>query len=106
MAANVSITVVGRTYEISCDDGQEDDVRALAAEVDRRAGDLLRQVGQVGDARLLVMVALMMADEINELRRRDEGGQPNDDRVDQALAGTIDALAKRIDAIAERLEKA
>jgi cell division protein ZapA len=108
MVATVNIMVVGRTYEISCDEGQEDDVRALAAEVDRRAAELLRAVGQVGDARLLVMVGLMMADEIAELRRRDGGGgvPPAQDDVDAALSTRLDALAQHINAIADRLEKA
>jgi cell division protein ZapA len=108
MVATVNIMVVGRTYEISCDEGQEDDVRALAAEVDRRASELLRAVGQVGDARLLVMVGLMMADEIAELRRRDGGGaaQPAQDDADAALSSKLDALARQINAIADRLENA
>ncbi|PKU25076.1 cell division protein ZapA [Telmatospirillum siberiense] len=112
MVATVNIMVVGRTYEISCDEGQEEDVRALAAEVDRRATELLRAVGQVGDARLLVMVGLMMADEIAELRRRDGGGTPapmlaaTQDEDDAALSTKLDVLARQINAIADRLEKA
>lgn len=106
MVATVNIMVVGRTYEISCDEGQEEDVRALAAEVDRRTGELLRAVGQVGDARLLVMVCLTMADEIAELRRRDAVLSVPQEEADDALSTRIDALAAQIEAIAERLEKA
>jgi cell division protein ZapA len=105
MAATVSISIVGRTYEISCDEGQEEYVRALAAEVDHRAGNLLRSVGQVGDARLLVMVCLLMADELSEMRRSRPGGRTPDEAADGALAGGIEALTRRVDAIAERLEK-
>ncbi len=106
MAATVSITIVGRSYEVSCDDGQEDYLRALAAEVDHRAAALLRSVGQVGDARLLVMVCLLMADEIAELRRNKGNGGAEAAAADAALAGGLDTLARRIDAIADRLEKA
>ncbi|MDR3436527.1 cell division protein ZapA [Telmatospirillum sp.] len=106
MVATVNIMVVGRTYEISCDEGQEDDVQALAAEVDRRATELLRSVGQVGDARLLVMVCLMMADEIGELRRRDGSATTSQDELDATLSTRLDALTRTIEAIAERLEKA
>jgi cell division protein ZapA len=104
MVATVNIMVVGRTYEISCDEGQEEDVRALAAEVDRRATELLRAVGQVGDARLLVMVCLMMADEIADLRRRENGGATSED-VDATLASRLEAMTRHIESIAERLEK-
>ena len=110
MSATVAITIVGRSYEISCDEGQEEYLTALAAEIDRRADTLLRSVGQVGDARLLVMVALLMADEINALRRGKgaAAGAPAPDQAaaDAALADGIDSVARRIDAIAERLEKA
>ena len=105
MAATVAVTIVGRTYEINCDEGQEDYLRSLATEVDRRAADLVRTVGPVADARLLVMVALMMADELAELSRNPP--RPSvDGEADAALAGGIDALARRIDTIAERLQKA
>jgi cell division protein ZapA len=106
MAATVSITIVGRTYEISCDEGQEEYVKALAAEVDHRAANLLRSVGQVGDARLLVMVCLLMADELSEMRRNSASSHTFDEGADGSVAGGIDALTRRIDAIAERLEKA
>ncbi|HIJ39319.1 MAG TPA: cell division protein ZapA [Rhodospirillaceae bacterium] len=106
MASTVLVTIVGRSYEISCDDGQEDYLKSLAAEVDQRAADLLRSIGQVGDARLLVMVSLLMADELTELRRFKAGGQEINAAADMALAGGIDSLARRIDTIAERLQKA
>ncbi len=107
MAVTVSITIVGRSYDVSCDEGQEDYLRTLAAEVDRRAAALLRSVGQVGDARLLVMLSLLMADEITELRRgRGNAAVEAAAAADAALAGGLDALTRRIDAIADRLEKA
>lgn len=103
MAARVTISIVGRAYEISCDEGQETVVLDLAKEVDRRASDLMRSVGQVGDARLLAMVALLMVDEIADLRRRlGEGDHPGD----SALASGIEVLARRVDAIADRLGSA
>ncbi len=49
--------MVGRSYEIGCDDGQEEHVRKLAADIDRRASDLLKSVGAVGEGRILFMTA-------------------------------------------------
>jgi cell division protein ZapA len=110
MAVTVSINIVGRAYEISCDEGQEDYLLSLAHEVDRRAQALLKVVGQVGDARLLVMVGLSMADEMADLKKamdRQALGQAQAiEPADTLLAEGIEALAQRIDAIAERLEKA
>ena len=107
MAAKLAITIIGRTYEISCDEGQQEYVSKLAAEVDRRADALLKMVGQVGDARLLVMVALTMADELTDLRRKVDGrGSVDLGPVDDSLASGIESLAERIDAIADRLASA
>lgn len=100
MAAQVSISIVGRSYEIACDEGQEQAVMALARDVDKRATELMRSVGQVGDARLLAMLALLMADEIGDLRRLlGQGDHPGDVR----LAQGIDQMARRIESIADKL---
>jgi cell division protein ZapA len=59
----VNVMVNGRAYTIACDDGEEDHLRALAATVDAKAREVLSSVGLVGDTRLLLMAALLMADE-------------------------------------------
>ena len=105
MASRISVSIVGRTYEIACDEGQEQYVSSLAAEVDRRAGELLRAVGTVGDARLLLMVALLFADENNDLRRRQTFEQNKLDAADAAFASGIEAIARRIEAVAVALER-
>lgn len=100
MAAQLSISIVGRTYEIACDEGQEQAVMALARDVDKRATELMRSVGQVGDARLLVMLTLLMAEEIGDLRRLlGQGDHPGDVR----LAQGIEQMARRIEAMADKL---
>ncbi len=68
MPATVTVSVAGRSYEIGCDDGQEERVRALAADIDRRVNDLLKSVGAVGEARLLFMAALLIADELSGIK--------------------------------------
>ena len=59
----VNVMVNGRAYTIACDEGEEDHLRQLAAMVDAKAREVLSSVGQVGDARLLLMAALLIADE-------------------------------------------
>ena len=59
----VNVMVNGRAYTIACDEGEEDHLRTLAATVDAKAREVLSSVGQVGDTRLLLMAALLMADE-------------------------------------------
>src|SRR5258707_10278867 len=59
----VNVMVNSRAYTIACDDGEEDHLRELAAHVDAKVKELLASVGQVGETRLLLMAALLIADE-------------------------------------------
>ena len=62
----ISLTINERTYQVTCDDGQEDHLRRLAGHLDERIQGLVGAVGQVGESRLLVMASLMFADELFE----------------------------------------
>jgi cell division protein ZapA len=62
--AQVSVRINGRHYQVACEDGQEAHLQKLAAYIDERVAELVRDVGQVGDARLLVMSSLLIADEL------------------------------------------
>lgn len=106
MPATVTVSVAGRSYEIGCDDGQEERVRNLAADIDRRVNDLLKSVGAVGEARLLFMAALLIADELSDLKSALERERHAAGEADAAVADGVTALARRVDAIAERLESA
>lgn len=59
----VNVMVNGRAYTIACDDGEEDHLKELATHVDSKVQELLSSVGQVGEVRLLLMAALLLADE-------------------------------------------
>src|SRR5271154_4997072 len=61
---SVQVTVNGRTYSVACDEGQEAHVTRLGTYLDQKVGQLVKAVGQVGDARLLVMASLMISDEL------------------------------------------
>ena len=106
--AQVEIRINAKPYRVSCEDGQEDRLRRLAAMVDAHVKDLVGQVGQVGDTRLMVMAALLITDELVDLREAAVGH--NDDElqaareVESSAAAALDVLARRIEAIAEHLE--
>ncbi|MCR6628955.1 MAG: cell division protein ZapA [Magnetospirillum sp.] len=107
--AVVNLTINGRVHEIACDDSQVARVTELGREVDSRAQSLLKQIGNVPDARLLVMVGLMLADELAEAReqlRAASGDVAAAAMGDAQLAEGIEALAARIEGIADRLERA
>ena len=110
--ANVSVTINGRSYQIACDDGQEEHLTELADYIDRRIGELAASVGQIGDMRLMVMTSLLVADELSEAYSEIETlrGQVTEKRLspaeEDALAETIETLAERIEDIAAHLEEA
>ncbi|MFI4933839.1 MAG: cell division protein ZapA [Caulobacterales bacterium] len=66
--AQVSIEVNGRPYVVGCEDGQERRLRDLAAAFDSQVRQVAREVGLLGETRLMLMGALVMADEMTELR--------------------------------------
>ena len=72
--AEVEVAINGRSYLMGCDDGQEEHLLLLAEEVGRRVEDLVATVGQVGDARLLLMASLLIADELYDARADAGGG--------------------------------
>ena len=59
----VRLEINGRPYEMVAEDGQEPHVASLGEELAKRVKALSRQVGQVGESRLLLMAALQLADE-------------------------------------------
>ena len=58
----VTIRLNGHPYQIGCGAGEEGDVANLGAEVESIMQSLVDSVGQIGEARLLAMVALILAD--------------------------------------------
>ena len=68
--SHVNVTINGRQYRMACEDGQEDHLRGLAEDLDRRVGTMRESFGDIGEIRLAVMAALMVADELAEARQK------------------------------------
>ena len=105
--AQVDVSVNGQSYRIACEDGQEDRLVDLAAMVDEKVLGLVNQIGQVGSNRLLVMAALIIADELVDLKN--EAGslqelEDNTNQQDTVLA--LQEITKRIENIADQVEQA
>jgi cell division protein ZapA len=107
----VSLTVNGRQYDVGCDDGQEPRLHQLADYLNRRAAELVGGAGQIGEARLLLMVSLLIADELMDAkaelqgeRHGHDGEHPDRDSLDEAVGLHLESLAGRLEDIAERLK--
>ena len=105
--AQVDLLVNGQSYRIACEDGQEDRLIDLAAMVDEKVAELVNQIGQVGSNRLLVMAALVIADELVDLKNETGSSQVSDDNVKQEdTVLVLREITKRIENIADHVEQA
>ncbi|MGC6512822.1 MAG: cell division protein ZapA [Parvibaculales bacterium] len=66
----LNISINNRPFLISCADGEEPHVSRLAEELAARISSIKKNVGEVGDSRLLVLAGLTMCDEIKSLSDR------------------------------------
>jgi len=97
----VSVPVNGRFYAVSCDDGQEARIRRLAQYVDAKVNSFVASVGQVGEARLLLLAALTIADELSDANDALERAQLQIDAGENGRDNgvtPVEALASRLQA--------
>jgi cell division protein ZapA len=118
MSQIISLTVHGRSYQVTCDDGQESHLMKLAQHIDRKMAELEGSVGQVGEQRLLFMSCLLIADELFDAQRQVDGlksgrtssgsapASSGSGLADEQATRALDACAQRIEAIAVRLQGA
>ena len=110
--AQVTVKINGYTYTVGCEDGQEAHLEAMAAQVETRVESIKALGSQSGEARLLVLAALLMADEIHDLRVEADSMRLASTRVarktekaDPELGRKLGRLAMRAEQIAAELEQ-
>ena len=104
--AQISIDVNGRPYTVGCEDGQENHLIELARMLDRQVRQVSQDMGQLGDTRLFLMGALLLADELFDARARLSGlqaelarAQAENARVEARAAAALDNASKRLEAL-------
>ena len=109
--SQVTVTINGRQFRMACEDGQEGHLMKLAQDLDQRIEKLRGNFGEIGDARLTIMAALTVADELADMNNRLQ-------RVEEELASlevarvasaehakaTQAAISAALNAAAERIE--
>ncbi len=107
--SQVEIRLNGREYKITCDDGQEERLQRLAGYFDRHVTQLAEELGQIGDARLMLLSALTVCDELFEAKARAADLEDATDNLDPKTAGAasraIEAAVARVTEISDRLEE-
>jgi cell division protein ZapA len=65
--ANVNIKFNNKDYLLSCDKGQEENLKKLANHLDSKYGELKKNLGNIGENKLLLITAIQMVDEYFDL---------------------------------------
>ena len=113
-SANSQVTVIinGRQFRVACEEGQEGQLKRLAADLDQRIEKMRTNFGEIGDTRLTVMAALTVADELSDVTDRlkrveQELVALQDARVASAehAKATQAAVAAALNAAAEKIER-
>ena len=103
--AQVTLRINGFPYTLGCPDGDEQNLLALGAELDKRVAAIKAQLGNLGEGRLLVILALQLADELADLKR-DMSAAPKPEAAEGKTADALMALARRLEGVATRLGRA
>jgi cell division protein ZapA len=113
----VNVTIAGKAYRMACGEGEEPHLEGLARIYDGKIQEMREAFGEIGDMRLHVMAALMVADEVSELQRRvarleadlalTQGDAGSADRrlgeVEDRAAEALVVAAERIEGVARSL---
>ena len=110
--SHINVTINARQYRMACEEGQEVRLLKLAESLETRIQSLRGKFGEIGDARLTVMAALTVCDELvdagNRIRTMEqELNELRDFRnaaVERARM-TQTAVVNALNAAAERIEK-
>ena len=68
--ANVNIKFNNKDYLLSCDDGQEEDLKNLTKFLDKKYTDLREKLGNIGENKLLLITTIQVIDEYFDLKKR------------------------------------
>src|SRR5271168_4935329 len=98
----VVVTVNGRAFPLNCADGEEPRIRRLAQYVDGKVGEFVKTHGQIGEARMILLAALVIADELSDTNDLVQAERSRSRNI--AIADDSGAVVTGIRGIAQRIE--
>jgi|TARA_B100001758_G_scaffold238042_1_gene240766 cell division protein ZapA len=75
--ANVNIKFNNKDYLLSCDDGQEEDLKTLTRFLDKKYSALKDKLGNIGENKLLLITSIQVIDEYFDLKKRVQSQKEN-----------------------------
>ena len=86
--AEVDITINERSYRISCKDGEEERIKSLSTLINNQVQKLSEKIGQLGEARMILLASLVLLDKSDEVEKEAE-------KIISITAEKIENLAKK-----------
>ncbi len=107
--ADVQLLIAGKTYLVTCHDGEEAHLERLGAILDAKAKEAGGASGGLNESRLLLFAGLLLADELHDLRSSKTSNEVTpapslSDANSQRMAQMLEKLADRIESLAAGLE--
>ncbi|MDB5417545.1 MAG: hypothetical protein JWP50_964 [Phenylobacterium sp.] len=103
--AQVTVEVNGRPYAVGCEDGQEHHLVELAKMFDKQVRHVSEDMGQLGDTRLFLMGALLLADELADAKGRLASLQVEVGRLQTDRARLETRAVTALESAAQKIEK-
>jgi cell division protein ZapA len=100
--AKVVLNICGREHELYTRDGNEARMEELAAIIEAKASQVSQSMGALTEQRQLLFASLMLADEVDTLRKA--APPPTAAPMNADTAAALERLADRIESYADRLE--
>jgi len=102
----ITVTVNDKHYPLACGDGEEERLRKLAAYVDNKTKALAQQLGHVSEARLMLMAAVLIADELHDSLDGKNSAAMLSGLTEEDMASVLNEVAFEVESIAEKLVSA
>ena len=104
MAAMIDLTIAGRTYQVACREGEEENLRTAARLVDNKSREALSGLGTMSESRQFLFASLLLADQLIDKSPDAAAAAATPAPPDPALVERAEALANRIEMLAAQLE--
>jgi cell division protein ZapA len=114
--AIINVQIRNSNHQIACNDGEEGELKSLATSLTKRINKLSENHAKANDNLLLIMAALTIEDELNELKNKHQQlsfinsptptAPAKDDTVlDNAVAEALDAISEYVENLVIKLDK-
>src|SRR5216110_1265891 len=99
----VDLTIAGRTYQVACREGEEENLRSAGRLVDSKSREALAGLGTLSEARQFLFAALLLADQLVDERPDAAPPAPPAEpaAIDPALVARAETLAARLESLAD-----